>query len=230
MNQIYCKLWQCTVLANTIFFSHLLTHQTIAEMSVAAHIQAVVNHLVGKMDTSRQAIANPQRANVQMTTCRVNVKDKDKQNSLTQYLYQEQAIVGKLNQPYRQRFLAITPGKNPSEIISFSYKPNNPAQWINFCQVPLPQRNLTTDLLGESVCRVILKPLINVYIGVTPPEGCPTTARGAVKITNRILLHAQGMDTWDRGFDKEGKLVFGAKDEAYQFRWLKDKGVGSWGR
>ena len=51
-----------------------------------------------------------------------------------------------------------------------------------------------------------------------PREGCQAEVRGAVRITNRIILHQEGMDTWDRGFDESGNQVWGAEDEAYQFR------------
>ncbi|NEO03426.1 MAG: hypothetical protein F6K50_51450 [Moorea sp. SIO3I7] len=59
------------------------------------------------------------------------------------------------------------------------------------------------------------------YIGQTPEDGCPTNYRGAVSITNTIILHKEGMDTLDRGFDAAGNLVWGAKDLPYQFRWVE---------
>ena len=79
--------------------------------------------------------------------------------------------------------------------------------WINGCNQAAPQ--LVQEDLGESVCSVYLKPLIAVYVGNTPTGGCPANVRGAVKITNTIVLHADGMDTYDRGFDAAGNQVWG---------------------
>lgn len=149
-----------------------------------------------------------------LTTCRVNVPQKT--NSVV--LYQEQGIVGNLEKPYRQRFLEIISDRQSNLVYSHAYKPSNLEDSSNFCNRSLENRTVFEESLGELVCTVTLKPFLNVYLGTTPPEGCPAKVRGAVKITNRIILHQEGMDTWDRGFDESGNQVWGAEDEAYQFR------------
>ena len=188
-----------------------------AAIPIEQHVEAVVSHLVGSMDTSAQAAANPDKANVRMTTCKLEV-DNAAQNSA--YLYQEQALSDELDQPYRQRFLEITPSDDAQTVISKSYQPSNPETLINFCDQSAAERQVQLSDFGEPVCSVFLKPLLAVYVGQTPSGGCAANVRGAVTITNTIVLHSQGMDTFDRGFDAEGKQVWGAKDESYQFRWL----------
>ena len=180
-------------------------------------VQGVANHLIGVMDTTQQAQTNPRIAKVQMTTCAVDFSPK--QDSI--YLYQEQAIIDRLNQPYRQRILVIQPSPDNSTVESKAYKLNNAANFINFCNKDLTERRLSVSDLAESVCTVLLKPIAGGYQGETPPQGCPTNARGAVKITNTIILHYQGMDTSDRGYDSLGQQVWGAQDNFYQFRWQK---------
>jgi hypothetical protein len=180
-------------------------------------VQGVANHLIGVMDTTQQAQTNPRIAKVQMTTCAVNFSPK--QDNI--YLYQEQAIIDRLNQPYRQRILVIQPSPDNSTVESKAYKLNNAPNFINFCNKDLTERKLNVSDLGESVCTVFLKPIAEGYRGETPPQGCPTNARGAVKITNTIILHSQGMDTSDRGYDSLGRQVWGAQDNVYQFRWQK---------
>jgi hypothetical protein len=180
------------------------------------HLTRIVSHLVGVMDTSRQASLNPKQPNVRMTTCLIKVDDLETNHH---FLYQEQAMANKLDQPYRQRFLEIFPSENSQQIIAKSYKPVNPDQFKGFCNHNEIERNFTTNQLGEYVCQVILTPVISIYRGETPPEGCKANVRGAVRITNTIILHSQGMDTWDRGFDQEGNQVWGAENESYQFRW-----------
>jgi hypothetical protein len=180
-------------------------------------VQGVANHLIGVMDTTQQAQTNPRIAKVQMTTCAVDFSPK--QDNI--YLYQEQAIIDRLNQPYRQRILVIQPSPDNSTVESKAYKLNNAANFINFCNKDLTERRLSVSDLAESVCTVLLKPIAGGYQGETPPQGCPTNARGAVKITNTIILHCQGMDTSDRGYDSLGRQVWGAQDNFYQFRWQK---------
>jgi hypothetical protein len=180
-------------------------------------VQGVANHLIGVMDTTQQAQTNPRIAKVQMTTCAVDFSPK--QDNI--YLYQEQAIIDRLNQPYRQRILVIQPSPDNSTVDSKAYKLNNAANFINFCNKDLTERRLSVSDLAESVCTVLLKPIAGGYQGETPPQGCPTNARGAVKITNTIILHYQGMDTSDRGYDSLGRQVWGAQDNFYQFRWQK---------
>ncbi|MFM6897624.1 MAG: CpcT/CpeT family chromophore lyase, partial [Microcystis panniformis] len=99
-------------------------------------VQGVANHLIGVMDTTQQAQTNPRVAKVQMTTCAVNFSPK--QDSI--YLYQEQAIIDRLNQPYRQRILVIQPSADNSTVESKAYKLNNAANFINFCNKYLTER------------------------------------------------------------------------------------------
>jgi hypothetical protein len=179
-------------------------------------VMEVATLLEGVMDTSLQAKANPKRANVQMTTCRVQLVNAKKQNSI--FLYQEQAIVPDLNQPYRQRFLEILPHPLSQTVRSLAYKPTNPSALINFCDRPTAKRKVLLQEIGNPICSVFLKRSGSAYVGVTPTDGCPANVRGAVRITNRIVLQQTGMDTWDRGFDASGKQVWGAQRDSYQFR------------
>jgi CpeT/CpcT family (DUF1001) len=213
-NKLPYKIMKYNQFFPAIIISLLFTNNIQAQ--TINHVQEVVSHLVGIMDTSAQSQVNYQRVNVQMTTCKVTLKDD--LNSV--YLYQEQALATKLNQPYRQRILKIIPLAN-NLVESKAYKLKNKTQFINFCNQLKDNKILAKNDLTESVCSVFLRPVVTIYIGETPPEGCVANVRGAVKITNKIILHSQGMDTFDQGFDAEGKQVWGAVNDSYQFRWVK---------
>jgi hypothetical protein len=207
-----------------ITFAILLTATNPAQaVPIEQQMQDVVSHLVGAMDTSAQAAANPKAPNVRMTTCKVKVENTEISNRPSVFLYQEQAMSEKLNSPYRQRFLQITPTPDTQKIESVAFRPPTPATFIGLCNQPEQMRVVKKSDIGESSCRVILQPEGEDYQGETPHEGCPTNVRGAVKITNTILLHQTGMDTQDRGFDAAGNLVWGAKERPYQFRWVGKK-------
>jgi len=180
----------------------------------------VVSHLVGVMDTSAQAATNSKIANVRMTTCKIRVPEDAERDRQVTFLYQEQALYQKLEQPYRQRFLRIAPSTERQRVRSLSFRPAQAETWIGLCNQPETQRVVTLQDLGTPVCSVWLQRSGTNYVGVTPAEGCPANVRGAVRITNRIVLHGTGMDTWDRGFDAAGKQVWGAASDSYQFRWV----------
>ncbi|MBM0740264.1 chromophore lyase CpcT/CpeT [Phormidium sp. CLA17] len=214
-----------TTVSGTIAIAYLL-HPTIAiaepiiktSSTLEQQAEEVAALLVGKMDTSAQAIANPKAPNVQMTTCRIGLVAQAEPQSI--FLYQEQAMSTSLDKPYRQRFLEISPSSLSQSVRSRSFKPTDPTRWAGLCDRTSDSIERTVNLsdLGTPVCNVFLKQVGTGYMGNTPVDGCPAKVRGAVRITNHIELAPASMNTWDRGFDAQGKQVWGAKTEAYHFR------------
>ncbi|MGK7935851.1 MAG: CpcT/CpeT family chromophore lyase [Xenococcaceae cyanobacterium] len=140
----------------------------VLAMPQSSHVRAVVNHLLGTMDTAIQA-ATEDKADVQMTTCRV----KNDNSPSFVYLYQEQSLRESLDSPYRQRFLQIKAGAEKDTVISQSYKPIEPKKWIGLCDRPETERVVNSRDMSQPICSVLLKPQIGIYVGKTPPEGCP---------------------------------------------------------
>lgn len=187
-------------------------------ISIDAQVQEVASYLIGAMDTSAQAAVDRRAADVRITTCPIRVADSD-----AIFLYQEQALSLKLDSPYRQRFLQIVPSADNPGVESISYRPAHPENWQGLCHQPEVERSVPLPELGEAVCTVILQRDGEGYSGTTPEEGCAANYRGAVRITNHVKLTQGTMETWDRGFDAEGKQVWGAKDESYQYRDIDPK-------
>jgi hypothetical protein len=185
-------------------------------------VEEVVAHLVGIMDTTTQAKIKPQAPSVRMTTCKIQLLESDRDTSPSVYLYQEQALTKSLDKPYRQRFLKIFASLDGQNVESKSFKPLKTETWIGFCQKKESERLVSLQEFQDVGCSVFLKPVITIYIGQTQPGGCATKVKGAAKITNTVILHSQGMDTTDRGFDEQGKQVWGAVEDTYQFRWRKE--------
>lgn len=192
----------------------------LAQMPLDRQAEAIAQDLIGTLSTTAQAKAHPPAVDVTLTTCRITVTDPRASTRSTSaiYLYQEQALSSKLQQPYRQRFLQLVPSPYSQTVQSISYKPQEMQRWINFCQHPLAQRIVAPGDLGQRICVVYLKQTGEEYVGATPVDGCPGHLHGATRIKNQIRLNSQGMDTWDRGYDDRGKQVWGAKDSAYQYR------------
>lgn len=176
-------------------------------------VEAVAVHLEGVMSTAAQAESDANFVGVQMTTCRVTISSSQPESV---YLYQEQALLENISSPYRQRFLQIVPGAH-QRVDSLTFKPENSHDWIGLCAQPSPTVSL--DDLGEVTCTVSLRASsIGGFVGSTPLTGCAANVRGAVRITNVVVLHEAGMDTWDRGLDEQGNQVWGAQDIPYRYR------------
>lgn len=192
---------------------------------MAGHVQQVTSYLTGIMETSAQAKAIPGAPSVRMTTCEVKLNNTDLsvQQSQGIFLYQEQALTRNLSKPYRQRFLEIIPSIDKNRIESISFKPINPKKWIDLCKKPLSDRVISDQEIENVKCSVFLKPVGNQYIGETQPGGCVTNFKGAVKVTNTIKLDQNGMETQDRGFDAQGKRIWGAKNRPYQYQKIEVK-------
>lgn len=205
-----------------------------SSIPVDQQVAEVANHLIGVMDTTAQAKANAKFPSVRMVACRVQVQDLSDELSHAIVLYQEQALTKNLAKPYRQRFLAILPTPDHSGVESRNFRPPAPEQWVGLCQKPGILRVVRRIDMGRSDCSIFLQrsPTPNspqrrdrpssTYIGHTPETGCPANIRGAVRITNQVRLHPDGMDTRDRGFDAAGKQVWGADTTPYQYRWQRD--------
>ena len=178
------------------------------------HVDEVVDYLIRPMDTTAQAQRDPRFVGVKMTTCPIQVTGQTEPSAV--YLYQEQALTENPGSPYRQRFLQIVLSPDGTRVESRTLKPSTPASWTGLCQQTDPQ--VDAEALENLVCVVSLRPSTLGYVGSTPDEGCPVNLRGAVRLTNTVVLHRDGMDTWDRGFDSDGIQVWGARLEPYQYR------------
>ncbi len=217
-----------TSLAVVLFGISLLTHYTqvaVAQnnkpgsISNQQQVKDVASRLEGTMDTSAQARANPKVANMRMTSCRIGINQNNTPSTNKSiFLYQEQALSKELNKPYRQSFLEISSVNNGRTVRSLSYKPVNPQAAINLCNKPASERMVKLNEISKPFCTVFLTRSGENYIGINPSQGCPANERGAVKMTNTIVLGNTSMKTWDRGFDAKGKQVWGDESNAYEFR------------
>ena len=189
-----------------------------AKADIPNDLRAIADRLVGVLSTAEQARSNAEAPDVRMITCEVTVADRPAATEPTIFLYQEQALRDRPEQPYRQRFLRLSPTESGA-IESAGFEPSDREAWVNFCQQT--ERSIRTADLGKHRCSIFLQPVGNDYLGETPPGGCPANFRGATHITNRVWLMPDGMETWDRGLDDRGNQVWGAEGEPYRFQKVR---------
>jgi CpeT protein len=215
LQQVFHR-WMYSVVIGAIALS---PPTAIAQVPRETAVVEVSDRLIGIMETRTPPNRNGESVTVQMTTCEVQIVATDSQpDPSSRFLYQEQALVEELDQPYRQRFLQVLATAD-GQVESRSFRPRQPEPWVNFCSHQAERSVELADLL-PSDCSVFLRQEGESYIGETPAAGCPTSFRGAVRVTNQIILNSTEMVTRDRGYDADGNLLWGAREEPYRYRKL----------
>ena len=138
------------------------------------------------------------------------------------YLFVEQAIFDKQDKPYRVRIYKVSQ-RNDNEFISEIYTLKNEKDWIGKWATPEVYDQLTeNDIELKQGCEVVLKrDGKNKFTGATGDKTCPSELRGASWANSKVTVLENEILSWDQGFDKEGKQVWGATKGGYQFIKIK---------
>jgi hypothetical protein len=141
------------------------------------------------------------------------------------WLYVEQALGSAQDKPYRQRVyqvVEITLGIYESRVYEFE----NPLQYAGGWNDASKLSNLTFDkLILRDGCSITLKYEhelvgdinINRFVGSTGATSCPSSLRGASYATSEVIITEDQLLSWDRGWDVNGKQVWGAETGGYIF-------------
>ena len=133
------------------------------------------------------------------------------------FLYVEQAMFNKLEKPYRVRIYKIT--QNGDQFISQIHTLKDEKTWIGKWKTPEAFDALTeNDIELKQGCEVVLKRVgKNKFSGKTGDKTCPSELRGASYATSIVTVTENEILSWDQGFDKNGKQVWGAENGGYEF-------------
>lgn len=134
------------------------------------------------------------------------------------WLYVEQAMFGSEDKPYRQRVYHLSL-LNDSTIESRVYTIKNGEQYYGDWQKWKPLQELPMDSLElRKGCSIFLHKKGNhLYAGSTHANDCESNLRGATYASSEVTINRDMLKSWDRGFDKEGKQVWGAVKGPYEF-------------
>lgn len=135
------------------------------------------------------------------------------------WMYVEQAMATNLDKPYRQRVYRLS-RFSAQEFESAVYTLVNP---LRFAGKPELLANLNPDSLSlREGCSVFLKAHSKYeFSGSTGAKTCPSDLRGASYASSEVVIDRKKMISWDRGYDAEGKQVWGAVKSGYVFKRLK---------
>lgn len=141
------------------------------------------------------------------------------------WLYVEQALGSSQDKPYRQRVyqvVEITLGIYESRVYEFE----NPLKYAGGWKDASKLSSLTFDkLILRDGCSITLKYEhelvgdinINRFVGSTGATSCPSSLRGASYATSEVIITEDQLLSWDRGWDVNGKQVWGAETGGYIF-------------
>ncbi len=167
----------------------------------------------GTYSSAAQAKADPDFRDVRLHMVRIWPERTD-----AYWLYVEQAMASSLDKPYRQRVYAVKvepDGKVASHVYEL---PGDPMGFAGAWKDPKRLDLVNPDLLvPREGCTVFLEGEGEGWKGATQANACVSNLMGAAYATSEVTVTAEALTSWDRGFDKDGKQVWGSKKGAYRF-------------
>ena len=173
-------------------------------------MEELVTIMQGHYTSEKQAAADKDYFNISL---RMTPIWKNKGN----YLFVEQALYDKQDKPYRVRIYKLT--QQGDQFISQIYTLKDEKAWIGKWATPEAYDQLTeNDLELKSGCEVMLtRSGKNQFQGATGDKTCPSELRGASWANSKVTVTENSILSWDQGFDKDGKQVWGATKGGYEF-------------
>jgi len=184
--------------------------KTNQNQSESKELKELVSIMQGHYSSEKQALADKDYYNISL---RMTPIWKSKGN----YLFVEQAIFDKQDKPYRVRIYKVSQRGN--EFISEIYTLKDEKAWIGKWATPEVYDQLTeADIELKSGCEVVLKRTgKHRFEGATGDKTCPSELRGASWANSKVTITENTIHSWDQGFDKDGKQVWGATKGGYEF-------------
>ncbi len=169
--------------------------------------------MTGVFDSSAQAETNPRYFPVQLAVAPIWTGRDD-----GPWLYVEQGMMSALERPYRQRVYHLVDngdGTLRSEVYAL---PDNPLVFVGAYREPARFDELgPEDLLIRKGCAIALRREGDTFVGSTHEKDCESSLRGATYATSEVVISAEKLTSWDRGYDASDTQVWGAVDGPYVF-------------
>jgi CpeT protein len=134
------------------------------------------------------------------------------------WLYTEAWLAGAKG-PYLQRITRVGRDGDAS-IIASRYTIPDATRFVGAHQDPGAFDKLRAgDLVALPGCEVtVVRAGAGRFEGGTTGDHCRANYKGAAYAVSSLVLTADGMTNWDRGFDATGNLVWGPEAGGYQLR------------
>lgn len=135
------------------------------------------------------------------------------------WLYVEQAMSARADKPYRQRIYKVEQ-LDAKTFRSSVYLIPDESKYIGAWRTPQVFDALSPDQLdARQGCAVHLTLQADgSFRGSTIGKDCESTLRGATYASSKVSISANGIDSWDQGFNAQDVQVWGATKGGYEFR------------
>jgi hypothetical protein len=191
-------------------FTFLMVSFKSGKTQKSTDLELLVASMQGTYTSEKQAIEDKEYFNISLRMIPIW---KDRGN----YLYVEQAMFEKQESPYRVRIYKVYQRGN--EFVSEIYTLKNEKEWIGKWQTPEAFDALSEkEIELKPGCEVILrKQTDGNFVGQTGNKTCSSELRGASYASSIVTVTPTQIISWDQGFDKEDKQVWGAVKGGYVF-------------
>ncbi|MBC8884307.1 chromophore lyase CpcT/CpeT [Flavobacterium piscinae] len=198
----------------SLFFLFILFGCKSTQEKKATDLEYLVAIMQGTYSSEKQSIEDKAYFNISLRMTPI-------WKSKGHYLYVEQAMFEKQDSPYRVRIYKVS--QRNDAFISEIYTLKNEKEWIGKWKTPEVFDNLAeSDIELKPGCEVILKKQADgTFIGQTGEKTCPSELRGASYASSKVTVTPTQILSWDQGFDKDGKQVWGAVKGGYIFDKIK---------
>ncbi|MCW8811669.1 MAG: chromophore lyase CpcT/CpeT [Ignavibacteriaceae bacterium] len=173
----------------------------------------LVDYMTGSFSSAEQAEKDTNYLNIELEMVQIW---KDRTDG--PWIYVEQSVSNHKEKPYRQRVYQLW-NRSDGKIESRVYTIPNPLRFAGDYNKDFPLIRITPDSLTlRKGCEVVL--YMNDYgnfEGGTVDSNCASDLRGASYATSEVTIYKDKLISWDRGFDKNGKQVWGATKRGYVF-------------
>lgn len=181
--------------------------------AIPAEVDRLADWLSGAFDSSAQAARDEAFLDISLHSCRVWPSRTD-----GRWVYVEQARTDALDRPYRQRMYRVRfdgDGRLVSEVFAF---PEGERPTAGSWRDPASLDTVLPELLvPREGCAVYLSASDDRFTGGTEGEGCESALAGASYATSEVVVEADRITSWDRGFDAAGAQVWGSEAGPYEF-------------
>jgi len=189
-----------------------------------SELDSLITAMTGTFSSSAQAQRDPAFRHVVLHM--VPMPHLDRRDPEARWLYVEQAMAEAPERPYRQRAYRVRmiDGEAPdaeSAVFEFAGDPLRLAgAWNDPRRLA---RIRIDDLQLREGCEVILLARFGgrdgmLWEGSTLGDRCASTLMGATYAQSEVQIYADRIHTWDRGYDANGKQVWGSVNGPYEFR------------
>lgn len=171
------------------------------------------NRMQGFFTSEEQAKSDSDYYNIHLHMSPIWESDKD-----GYWLYVEQAVAAALKKPYRQRIYHVYM-QDETTLVSKVYEINSPLRFAGAYANKALLKDVSKDsLIDRQGCAIYLrKDKEGNFSGSTPGKDCLSSLRGSTYATSEVVIHKDKLVSWDRGWDKDDKQVWGAEKGGYQF-------------